>query len=571
MKKTGSFRIMAIAGVLVAGLLVAACGGSNSSSTTARRVKGMPAQPVEPPGPRTTPKPTAPPVVTPSLYASIGDSYSSGEGTEQYDSGTDDLGTNTCHRGPKAWPRLAGVPTGSHLACSGSLLADLTRDAVDFGHEGNHVSQWDRLVGARPRPGLVFLTIGGNDMGFGDVITHCVAHVGDCFNDTALVAKSAWLTNFLGPRLQDFYDRLQRAMPTTRIVVASYPRLFPKGGIIDCAWLGRSDADRLNLLGRRLADEIRNRANAVGVEYVDLYDALDGHEACSGSGSWMEPVVGHITNHEAMHPTVPGQAAMADLVKAYLSAPPATRLTVNWTPSNDPTLCDNVSRVVATLKGASAGERFGFVPEVGAPAIQAATASSSGQVNVNFACRATTFKSWRYTAKSVSNPTKTVTFTIHGIDPIPFPNQAASAQYELRNKMSGYCINSPGTYTNFILTRCTSPGDYELFGFTLNSGGTWSVYVKQHSDRGLVAIKAEPGTEIAADAKVARAGTRGQWRLRYLGGGLWNLESAALQLLPVPPTMCLGLPWNITTSYLDHVKLYDCDGTESHVWEIVPA
>ena len=60
----------------------------------------------------------------------IGDSYSAGEGTRNFDLGTDARGDH-CHRSPQSWQRLVpaelGAPlvAGQHIACSGAQTFNL--------------------------------------------------------------------------------------------------------------------------------------------------------------------------------------------------------------------------------------------------------------------------------------------------------------------------------------------------------------------------------------------------------------------------------------------------------------
>src|SRR3954451_14721299 len=68
---------------------------------------------------------------------SLGDSFSSGEGTGTYDSGTE--GNHGCHRSYLAWPRLLGVAKEHHLACSGAAFANL--------HNGHKANRPDDQLG----------------------------------------------------------------------------------------------------------------------------------------------------------------------------------------------------------------------------------------------------------------------------------------------------------------------------------------------------------------------------------------------------------------------------------------
>src|SRR4051812_9376685 len=88
-------------------------------------------------------------------YVAMGDSYASGTGTRQY--------TNAaCQRSAFAYPSLmqATFGTFSFVACSGAK----TQNVLD-----SQVSALDAGTD------YVTISIGGNDAGFGDVISACAA------------------------------------------------------------------------------------------------------------------------------------------------------------------------------------------------------------------------------------------------------------------------------------------------------------------------------------------------------------------------------------------------------------
>jgi lysophospholipase L1-like esterase len=106
-------------------------------------------------------------------YAALGDSYSSGVGvgSANYDQGTN-TSTNQCLRSADSYARQYGTAHGYpgvltvHLACSGAVTGNLTTTG-QYGEPPQ--------ISAIPKHArLVTVTIGGNDAGFGDVLTHCL-------------------------------------------------------------------------------------------------------------------------------------------------------------------------------------------------------------------------------------------------------------------------------------------------------------------------------------------------------------------------------------------------------------
>lgn len=107
----------------------------------------------------------------------VGDSYSSGEGAGDYLTG--DAGGPkgaACHRSNKAYAAvLFGAQKVTNLACSGAVTSQYgTFEQMSSGTEVELQSrQLRKLVDGDDPPELVLLTFGGNDIGFGDVVTHC--------------------------------------------------------------------------------------------------------------------------------------------------------------------------------------------------------------------------------------------------------------------------------------------------------------------------------------------------------------------------------------------------------------
>ncbi len=242
--------------------------------------------------------------------AALGDSYSSGEATPPFDPSAPG-----CNRSTQAWPLLAAAAlgrAGTNLACSGAQ----TKDVVNP-YKGQP-AQVDALKALRPRPGVVTITIGGNDAGFSTVIGACV--LTNCVKTGAVAAAKVTVLTVLPDRLLDTYRAVRKAAPRARLVVVGYPRLFPRrqADVTGCPWLESRERRALNAAGDLLNFEIRLAAWRAGARYVDVADALAGHELCT-KDSWIFPIgVGSVPQYWA-HPILPGQQAIAARVAAALS------------------------------------------------------------------------------------------------------------------------------------------------------------------------------------------------------------------------------------------------------------
>jgi lysophospholipase L1-like esterase len=243
------------------------------------------------------------------VYAALGDSYSSGVGTPD-----PDPAVPACYRTPHAWPNLVGRALRwrtVNLACSGAQTKDIV---APF---GGQPAQSDLLAALRPRPLVVTITIGGNDVGFGPVIGACFSPaVPDC---TPIVAQGeAAILTVLPGRLASTFRAVEAADPRARLVVVGYPRLFPTSAsaVRNCPTLSDAERQALNHAGALLDAVIAMEARRAGATYVDVSDSLSGHELCTAD-PWLVPLTPSALG--AAHPTIQGQRAIAAVVTHALA------------------------------------------------------------------------------------------------------------------------------------------------------------------------------------------------------------------------------------------------------------
>jgi Tol biopolymer transport system component len=187
-------------------------------------------------------------------YVALGDSYSSGEGTANYDLGTDSFKGNVitshldsyynvdaCHRSPHAYSRLGvdaweeiGLQDILHVACSGAVMANVNQE---FQYDEGRQIQW--VYRNRESLQLVSLSIGGNDAGFGDVGLACAT--GGCpawldhpkagaqcltrrgITQNVECGKKTDVANLV-PLLAQTYSNIHQEAPNAQIAVLDYPR-----------------------------------------------------------------------------------------------------------------------------------------------------------------------------------------------------------------------------------------------------------------------------------------------------------------------------------------------------------
>lgn len=263
------------------------------------------------------------PCVASAAMASLGDSYSSGEGAGPFERATAVHVGNGCHRSAKAWPRLLGVSAETHFACSGATTADFytgQKHGLLAGSDGT--GQLDRLraLAARESISKVYVTIGGNDLGFGSVLRDCVVY--DCLRhmDSHELPK---LHERVVPAVTKALADARSAAGGGRVILSGYPNLIPPPGssFVNCGWLTRKEKPRVWKLEDELDSALAGAANGAGVSYVSVRDALKGHELCT-EDSWMFPVAGAaalrkstLNNQQQGHPNAQGQRAIANTVR----------------------------------------------------------------------------------------------------------------------------------------------------------------------------------------------------------------------------------------------------------------
>lgn len=249
-------------------------------------------------------------VATHVSYTALGDSYASGEGVAPYLRGRDD---QLCHRSRAGWPTLltaGGTEPLSQrddavfrfVACSGARIVNLDTTPqpkevgfLDLTEKFTIPLQLDQL---NPDADLVTLSLGGNDLGFAPIVTHCFTTL-DCpnhgFIDTASersVSLDDWMTirlALIGNELTGAYRSVRdRVSPDTTIVATTYPRLVSSSPAahlnLTCTppFLSPGERQWLRSQVDTFAAVVHDRARrpGAGIQVVDVRDDFEGRNAC---------------------------------------------------------------------------------------------------------------------------------------------------------------------------------------------------------------------------------------------------------------------------------------------------
>lgn len=294
------------------------------------------------------------PTVEEAYFLAIGDSFMSGEGADSFVPGTNTLevnstATNECRRASTAWPvRLAqeppeGVPDKVlFLACSGAVTENISTEPFLDGDRLRGATQLQLFEDAarnlgRP-PEFVVLSVGGNDVGFSTIGTACVApgscdEIGEQVVDGLVPDKSpAFKTDLVGLRekLDATYERVKAVLPGVPVVVIPYP--IPLGERGECdVLLGADERDFVRRFVRELDRVIEVSAAEAGFHFMEPMVDQSITPLCDDAGGPglnfidLDPKVGDEAsallpqnwNHNSLHPTEDGHAAMEIAARAW--------------------------------------------------------------------------------------------------------------------------------------------------------------------------------------------------------------------------------------------------------------
>jgi lysophospholipase L1-like esterase len=230
-------------------------------------------------------------------YVALGDSFSSGVGTGSYTL------SSSCRRSVYAYPYLVSQqrPNTSldFVACSGATTSDLM------------ASQIQSVTTATT---IVTATIGGNDIGFADLIGQCT--LSDC--SAALDRTRTSLSTFLPPRLDPVYAAIKtRAAPGAKIVVLGYPRMFGSAGCFGTLGITATERTKANQLAEVLDQVIADRVAFAGLSYRSALAPFSTHAVCAAS-PWLNGL-NLFNTTESYHPNRNGNSlGYAPLVRAVI-------------------------------------------------------------------------------------------------------------------------------------------------------------------------------------------------------------------------------------------------------------
>lgn len=252
-------------------------------------------------------------------HVALGDSYSSGNGARWYFAGTAEEDKNDCRRSRRAYPQLIRSDEPAFWACTGATTDNFLSGGASGPGQWGEPAQLTHVV---DESRLVTLTIGGNDVGFGDVLRFCFALLTrDCHDQLKELNGGEDPVDIaidrLYDRLVDVFERLAQKGPNAAIWVVAYPRFLTGetcsavGGVGSAALLSTAEQHWINERVTQLNDVLEVAAGHVaGVTFAkETEQAFAGHELCSDR-EWSHGLTWPTVH--SFHPNARGHRAIAD-------------------------------------------------------------------------------------------------------------------------------------------------------------------------------------------------------------------------------------------------------------------
>ncbi|MFF1493047.1 GDSL-type esterase/lipase family protein [Streptomyces sp. NPDC058304] len=330
----------------------------------------------------------ASPGTGPTAVVSMGDSYISGEAGRWKGNSLTNSGNRTgtdrawvsgstydpakvygttaggCHRSDSAEVKSAGAiaDVAVNLACSGAVSENVFRASNGGVPFKGEAPQADQLAAAAAANNVkvIALSIGGNDLGFADIIKDCaldfVLWNSYCYDDQqyGVDGKIDGVMANVGKSVDEIRAVMRAAGYTDssyRIVLQSYPSPIPRGAENRYT---QSDWSRLNTGGcpfwnrdsdwardslvPQIANRLKGVAAAKGVQFLDLRDMMQGREVCAKASKqvttaapasaktsewarWIDSSETQGLVQESMHPNYFGQLAVGRCLALAVAQP----------------------------------------------------------------------------------------------------------------------------------------------------------------------------------------------------------------------------------------------------------
>jgi lysophospholipase L1-like esterase len=350
-------------------------------------------------------------------YLAMGDSYSSGEG----DLGVKSDGTSYytpltnykdgCHLSERSYPfRLQTYYNFSSekmksIACAGAETKDIILSGGGYPGQGERLRNLSELERATEqntalnvfnsgyveqvrfvkhyKPKAVTLTIGGNDVGFRNIVRECATSFFTCSQ-----AEETNLRGQIGQTIKESFgsiktmlENIQSTSPDTKIFLLSYPQFIYDGTAVCGPNVGLTDSDERVMMSegvKYMNKIIEAAARATGVVYVDIENSLTGGRMCELGGyvtGTMDVRFDSSLYPSTFHPNAKGHAKMADTIQQQLGD--NTLLTYPYNESHGTPNVDPTPYFASSMASYNKSARYSTI--ISAPLVRGQTTQAKGE------------------------------------------------------------------------------------------------------------------------------------------------------------------------------------------------
>jgi lysophospholipase L1-like esterase len=234
-------------------------------------------------------------------YVALGDSYAAGPGVPTLTGNPLGCGRSSGNY-PSQVQAVAHYAQFHDVTCSGATTAQMSRTQTT--RAGSNPPQLNALT---PDTTLVTLTVGGNDIGFSDIVARCLSTASGggapgrtSSGDTGSAPCRTYYTgggrDVLAARIAGkaadvtaVVARIRQRAPGAALLIVGYPSVLPtRTGCAEAA-LSAGDLAYVDQVTRALNSMLRGVADRSGGMYVDTATSSLGHDICAPPGvRWIE-------------------------------------------------------------------------------------------------------------------------------------------------------------------------------------------------------------------------------------------------------------------------------------------
>ena len=279
--------------------------------------------------------------------------------------------SNGCHRSDVATIKSAAISVNEkiNIACSGAQTANIWRASSGGQSYKGESPQADQLltIAQQKNVKLVVLTISANDVGFADMVISCASSwilgLGTCNQSQQASLQSLMPAAQNG--LRKSIDEVRAVMAAAgyspsqwRFVIAGYASPIPaakdvrysgsdKWNLGGCPFYDADFDWAKNTATPYIIDSMRQVAAEKGVQFLDVRNALNGHEICNKASSlvgssgpnpvtaewvrWVNTGCCQGDAQESVHPNAYGEKAIGKCVALIYA-----KASGNWSCNNTP-------------------------------------------------------------------------------------------------------------------------------------------------------------------------------------------------------------------------------------------